>query len=252
MSSTNNERLEFLLEQTARNVAHKPEAMRKILETKVLVPVSVAEEEVHILHWLSTEGMSVVPVFTSIEKTAAIESEVEKLVWISSEELFQLTLGAVVSINPTWEEEIEIYPEEIEGLLDGSAFTQTKKFTITSDTDFIIGLPLFYPNELVDALTNFFALYDFVDKAYLGQCFSPEMYDEPHILIGIETKDGIEPLLEDVGIVLSELAELPAPVDFFQIGKGELFDKYFVGKIDPFYDGVWGRRLRFCSEVGTA
>lgn len=254
--SIDNESLELLLEHTSRNVAHKPETLRKVMESKVLVPVSVTpgepSPEVHILHWVSTEGLSVVPTFTSLEKTSVMEGEVDRLVWIPVEELFQLTLGAVVCINPTWEEELEVYPEEVEGLLDGSLFESTRKFTITADTDFIVGQPLLNPNSLVDALTMFFALFDDVESAYLGQCFSPEHYDEPHLLVGIKSKHGIDHILQDVGLILSELSDLPAPVDFFQVGKGELFDEYFQDKISPFYEGGWGRKLRYCTEVGTA
>lgn len=252
---TDNEQLELLLDLSSKTVARKPDALRLVMESQLLVPVSVtgaSGEDVHILHWLSTEGMSVVPTFTSLEKTSVLEGELDRLVWISAGELFQLTLGAVISINPTWEEELEIYPEEVEGLLDGSLFEQTRKFTITADLDFIVGLPLEYPYSLVDVLTMFFSLHPEVEEAYLGQCYSPEYYDEPHLLVGIKSTKGLEAVLQDVGLVLSEIEELAQPVDFFEIGKGEMFDRYFLGEIKPFYESGWGRKLRFCSEFGTA
>jgi hypothetical protein len=178
-----------------------------------------------------------IPVFTSTDRIFdknVIQEQVE-YVSMKGRDLFTTIKGSTVLLNPYSDYGKELFPSEIERLLDGSIFTDHLQ-TIQFDkaTEVLIGQPAEYPAEMIDSLKTLFAEKKYVKSASLGWIHDPNSGDPPHYLIGIDTDHEMKTIVNEAGFTAKQHLAVDDFVDFIKVGNGIGLDRYFH-TVKPFY-----------------
>lgn len=176
-----------------------------------------------------------IPVFTSTNRIfdkGVIKTEVP-FIAMKGQDLFRVTKGATLILNPYSPYGKELLPNEIESLLNGSIFEQEHGHQIEEDTPVRIGQPKIYPQELVKELNKLFKKHPEVKDAYLAMIeMKPET--EPHLIIALDMDGDLRSVTNYAG-PLAEKVLNNQMIDFIQIDdKGGISD-YFLKETQPFY-----------------
>lgn len=232
--------LEALLQKAATEPAFRGEFSKRLPDEQLIIITESsvqqgdhtleADTSVNIL--TLTDGR--IPVFTSNDRIfdhGAIKEEVQ-IMQMKAADLFEMTRGATLVINPFSPYGKDLLPDEIVQMLDGT-LRASKKITIQKDTQVQIGQPANYPDQLIASLQKLFAERPNVNKAYIGWLYNPESGDPPHYLFSIEVQGDFQSLFDEVGFTAEEYLEPNEVVDLVRFGMGTL-DDYFE-RIEPFY-----------------
>lgn len=121
--------LETSLRLAADEPAHRPEFYRTLLGSTVYIlgTAGVAQGHVNleagsnisIAHWQKPDGTPVIPFFSSLPTLQqSIDSE-QSYMQIPARSLFEITLGALLFLNPKSPYGKEFLPDEVQLLLSG-------------------------------------------------------------------------------------------------------------------------------------
>jgi len=177
------------------------------------------------------------PVFTATNRIfdkGVIKDQVPFMA-MKGQDLFNLTKGATLILNPFSDYGKELIPQEIESMLDGSIFEHTNELTIEKDTQIQIGQPSNYPNKLVQDLTDLFKNRQQVQAAYLAAIRMDENDTQPHLMIGIDYEGELFEISKEAGPIAENHASENGIIDFIQINKKEGLSEYFLNETIPFY-----------------
>lgn len=177
-----------------------------------------------------------IPVFTSTNRIfdKGIIKEQVPFMAMKGQDLFGVAKGATFILNPYSDYGKELIPNEIESLLSGEIFEQQNEMTIEHDTEIQIGQPQNYPNELVNALGNFFLEKENVKAAYIAAIKMDKTEKLPHLMIAIDMEGSMSSVTNEAGPLAEKLLNNEI-VDFIQIdNKGGISD-YFLTQTTPFY-----------------
>ena len=96
----------------------------------------------------------------------------------------------------------------------------------------LIGQPIEYPEKIVVLVKEFLTKNKNIKKAYLACIQYPDPNISPKILIGLEVKQGIKEIINDLEkkLIINNLNEIVELTDVNDMN----FKEYF-SKIDPFY-----------------
>lgn len=179
-----------------------------------------------------------IPIFTSKERifdNGVIKEQVEYLE-MKSKNLFELTKGSTLIINPFSDFGKELLPVEIEGILDGSILKyQDKEMTIKEKTPVQIGHPAIYPTEMINALSSFFSSKPNIKAAYIGWIHFSNSDDPPHYIFGLDGEGDINEIKKEAGKLVKGFLKAGEFVDFIEIDKKSQIGQYFLEDTKPFY-----------------
>lgn len=179
-----------------------------------------------------------VPVFTSIPKIfdKGIIKENVSFTQINATELFRLTKGSKLFLNPFSDYGKELLPNEIERILDGSILgsnSATKE--IQKDTKIQIGVPSVYPNEIIEEMNILFRNINTVKSAFVAWINVPISGEPAHYIFALDVDDNYRETVAEAGKIVEKYISKNGFADFIRLeSKGGLSD-YFINEATPFY-----------------
>ena len=243
-------RLEEVLKLAATEPAHRPEFFQLLLESDIWVPGESPAEQfdatspVELLHWEKEGGGSVIPFFTSEEAMEEAIKEEQPYLRLPARTLFEMTLGESLFLNPKLPAGKEFSPGEIAHLIgeEGSALSQ--QTVLEGGHALLLSEVAEPPAQMIDSLTQLFAKYKQVRRAYIASIRENAM-EEPNLLIGIEADSNIDEIIQAAGSVATDTLADDAPIDICEVVVDEKgVSHFFTAHITPFYERRWGSFLR--------
>ena len=228
--------VEELLVAAARDATARPLFVKALLEAELFFVVAAGDATGTRVQAWQRDGQSIVPVFTSPARSEEFAHEVDAHGMAHAaargRELLAALRTAHVVLNPVSDYGKEFYPEEIEGLLDGSELKRLKIVPIEQGHPVIIAQPARYPQQLVNALRASFGLNKRVRRAYLVHVHQPAMRRAGQFVVGIEADDDFNPA-EALHIAQETLGE-DEFIGFLKLGADEV-SAYMRDSAEPFY-----------------
>ena len=238
--------LEELLKLAASDASRRAEFYQRILSDDLVALTNgtafpegahVATEATRIQLRALPNGL--IPIFTATERIfdgGVIKEQVDTI-QLKGEDLFAMTRGARLVLNPYSGYGKEFLPEEVERMLDGTIMAPVhSQIRVEKETQVLIGQPSVYPTEMVDALKTLFATKEGVAAAYVAWIDNPESGDGPHYIFGVSVLPGVEidPLMHDAGATVQHFDKPGGIVDFVVVDDQGGLSNYFL-QTEPFY-----------------
>lgn len=247
-----NPRLEDVLKLAATEPAHRPEFFALLMEASVIVPGTSAQPEraidastpVDLQHWEKDNGTDIIPFFTSVNALQSAVSGEQAYLVMPVRTLFAMTLGETLFLNPKLDSGKEFTPREITHLMEDSGNALSQQTVLEGGTSLLLSEIAEPPAQMIDSLTQLFARYKPVRRAYMAQM--KEAADRPaNLLIGIEADGDIDAIIQAAGSVATDTQPGDDPIDICQVAEGENgISHFFTAHITPFYERRWGSFLR--------
>lgn len=242
--------LEKILHKAAADHSEAPAFYEELMESKVFVlgkPESnpaegkfTLEEEqaVIIQHWeRETDQSPVVPFFTSLQMLQQAIDTDEPYLELTTVDLFQLTMGAPLVLNPNSEFGMEFEPEDVAVLLDTDLMVNSQHI-LDEETEVLLGYADNVSEEFTALLTGFFTKYNEVEAAYLGTIQVPADDDKEHLMVGIEGQGDFDKIINAAiqKIALLEDEMEYETVDFYVLDREDAdISEFMLDNITPFY-----------------
>lgn len=227
--------LEELLIAAATDATRRPGFCRTLLASELFVTVINNEQGARIQTW-QRDGQQIVPIFSSLARLqefmqqAGVEDYEHSSV--NGRELLTILQTAHVILNPVSDYGKEFYPQEIQGLLDGSELKRLKIIAVDESQPVLLSQPAKYPEQFVSALKASFARNASIKSAYLAQVHQPAVRQLAQLIVGIEAGENYEPS-EAMTIAQESLAEEEF-VSFLRLGSDNV-SAYLRESTQPFY-----------------
>lgn len=227
--------LEELLIRAAQDATLRPSFCRMLLESELFVIVANSEKGTRIQTW-QRDGQAIVPVFSSPARMHEFAQETNLQEYehsnVDGRELLTILRTAHVILNPVSDYGKEFYPQEIEGLLDGSELKRLKIIAVDESHPVLLSQPANYPSQLVAALKASFARDNSVRRAYLAQAHQPAIHQSAQLIVGIEAADSYEP--SAAMTIAQESLAAEEFISFLRLGS-DTVSTYLRESIQPFY-----------------
>lgn len=242
--------LEKILHKAAADHQEAPAFYEELMESKIFVlgkpekentegNFTLEEEQAVIIqHWeRETDQSPVVPFFTSLQMLQhAIDTD-EPYLELTTVDLFQLTMGAPLVLNPNSDFGMEFEPEDIAVLLDTDLMVNSEHI-LDEQTEVLLGHAENVSEVFTSVLTDFFAKYSAVEAAYIGTIQIPEDDDKEHLMVGIQGHGPFEQIIDTIIKKISLLEDdmMYETVDFYVIDQDDPdISQFMVENITPFY-----------------
>ena len=242
-------RLDLALQAAASDPASRPDFYRLLLQADVFIigqtsrggtgeVTLAADNELRIEKWQRQDGSPVIPFFTSQAALQRALDHEANYVALPARELFEMTRGATLVLNPKSPHGKEFYPNEIDALLTGAVTREGEERVLPKATNVLLGQPANVPRALLDALSAFFAKRPHVRAAYLALMHDAARDDRPHLVVGIQTDGGGDfvQLAREAGAVAGDTAPAGEAVDLCQVTPASAgLSAHFLESVEPFY-----------------
>ncbi len=237
--------LELLLQKAANEPAYRAEFYKRLLSDKLVIITQntglqegsrVLQENTNVNIFINPDGK--IPVFTSTERIfdKGIIKEQVQYMQMKGQDLFVMTRGATLLLNPNSDYGKVLLPDEVEKLLNGEILTANlKTLIIKKSTEVQIGQPSTYPTKIVNALKVLFAAKPNVEAAYLGWIYDRDSGEPPHYIFGLEADGDVQSLTQEAGFTAEHFLAKNEFVDFIRIDNKGAFSDYFLKQTKPFY-----------------
>jgi hypothetical protein len=199
-------------------------------------------EKLSIRHWQGKDGSAVVPFFTSLPALQRVLKEESGYLALPARELFALTRGASLVLDPMSGHDKEFYPDEVADLLDKGAdhVAQTRAPAgapaPAPSREIVLDQPPEPPAALIDALAALLPHHPGVQRAYLCRMHDPAAGDTPSLLVGFEGGDGLGEALDAARAVAAGAAPSGVAVDVVPLRAGDPGpSEYLLTAVAPFY-----------------
>jgi len=241
--------LEKALHKAAADHNEAPAFYEALMESKIFVLGKPEEEDtgnftleeeqaVIIQHWeRETDQSPVVPFFTSLQMLQQAIDTDEPYLELTTVDLFQLTMGAPLVLNPNSEFGMEFDPEDIAVLLD-TDLMQNNELTLDEHTEVLLGVPENVSDSFTGVLTEYFSRQKEVEAAYLGTIQIPDDDDKEHLMVGIQGKGKFDKIIDTAIQKISLLEDdmMYETVDFYVVDQDDPdISQFMVENIVPFY-----------------
>lgn len=245
--------LEIALKNATEDPAAGPIFYRELLDSNVLIipagekPRIVdgavpAESRISIAH-VMFDGKPHVPFFSS-ERRLPPGTEYLQL---GAKDLFQITRGAFLVLNPGASHGKQFVPEEIARLLDGTIFEPRERYVAPKHMQVLIGQPKDYPTELINALCRLYAQLPAVQRAWVAFYHNPERDAEGGLLIAIDAEaSAMDRISGESGVVIERVSKKQKFVDLVRFD-GVGVSSYFKTQ-KPFYERRRGLLARLIGR----
>lgn len=248
-------KLEQLLARAFDEPARRPEFYRVLLESTVYVvsytglPDSGERylkpgDTLRILSVPAAGNMTVIPFFSSLDRLVDFLQRDGEWIGINARQLFVLTRGNTLVLNPNSDLSKGFDPPEIDALLQTAAHHALRLDTAPSRSCVPTGPPKPYPAGMVDALTTLFAARPQVRAAYVAMG-RPDEDSSPQLVLGIDTDADVPTILQEATAVAADTASNPysslVAVDMKRSGDDTAAALLRCGIC--FYERRWGARL---------
>ena len=244
--------LESLLAAAATDPVQAPAFLVALLDAQVVVAgqtqsspgqAESGTRSVTLAPLTRADGTSVQPFFTSEarlkETLRAIPGYEARNLTIRCRDLWEMTRGSSLVLNPHSAYGKEFLPDEIAHLLDGSA--AMTPHVISEATRVLVGQPAHVPDGMEDRLRALCADCAAVEAAYLGWKVTPDTGDQSYLLVFVGPPTVSAQINDDLGRALV-LFSRAHPVDVLFAAPGE---DHLLTSIEPIYVRKAARRGLF-------
>lgn len=191
------------------------------------------------------EELSFVPIFTSDSRVEAMfEGEKMLIVRQSFKQIVSQIEDANFVLNPGSDYGHEFMAEDVVAMMEGDFERANEGFDDAPDVGddeeeggelpTLVGRPQPVPAHLTTPLAALFATLPEVRAAHMAQALFADADGSKRLVIGISADGDIDPILDKVEDVLSEVAKPTDEIDFVPI-PGSPLDAYFQRDVQPFY-----------------
>lgn len=263
MSNPSND-LERKLILAADNPVSRPEFYKALMASDVYVIgfTDYEGEEIRttptgtklsIVNWKKKDGTPIIPFFTSLEALQRALKEESKYVVLPAKSFFEMTLGSFLMLNPASPYGKEFFPDEIHALLETGMNHAPQTRVVQKETKVLLGQPANYPSEMVSALKSLLAKHSAVKAAYLCLMHDQSTSEKPSLVVGFVGDRDLAEAMKEAGSVAADTAPKGDLVDFVVLKKGESgISDYMLKSVKPFYERIWGAKLRSLFSPGKA
>jgi hypothetical protein len=180
-------------------------------------------------------GQTTLPFFSDKRQAEEAANKAALIVAMSGRDLFELTQGASLMLNPNVDA-IALYPPEITAILEGRALGNFTKGEIPAETDILIGPPSVSTVALNMILRNLFEKEATVKAAFLTELHRQDEGAAVILLLTIvAAKTYQERLLQLATLAFKEEAlELALPLDMRFLAPDESLDEICHGGVQIF------------------
>nr|WP_081671506.1 enhanced serine sensitivity protein SseB C-terminal domain-containing protein [Tatumella ptyseos] len=239
--------LDELLEKAATGPADRPAFFRRLMQSDVWVAGKPAPGNSFVFapdYRQQLDGTAVIPFFTTEAAFTEVTGGDLPAVRLPVNELFAMTSGHTLCLNPSLKSSKIFTATEIRSLCSGQgnalgeisipAEGQTLLLSATEDP----------PPLLIDSLKQLFSRYKPVRRAFVAWC-REEAGAEGNLLIGIEASADLDEIIQAAGHVALDTLPENALIDFCEISDPSSgVSHFFVAHIPPFYQRPQGSFLR--------
>ena len=237
--------LERSLVRAATDAAHRPQFYKDLMSAQIFViqegPIPeesgprVLQEGYSLkIRPVVVDGITCLPIFSSLQRLQSALDREAGYIALNAADLFPIIQGSAACLNPGSDFGKILTANEIAGLVSGAIWKPAESFTVSKDTQVLLGQPANYPHELADSLARLFKSIPRVKRAYLAQIFNPEGGDKPHTLIAIEASGDWLEVVSQAGLVAREINIPDPPLDFLRLTSQDGLGTYFKSQ-EPFY-----------------
>lgn len=191
-------------------------------------------EQIQIMQ-VEANGKQYIPVFSALLRLQPMITGESAYLGMNALELFQLTRGSSLLLNPGSEFCKELSVGEIAEIIDGTIGKPVETRVAEQDVSVEIGQPANYPVELVETLKKLFAKDKRVKRAWIAQFLDPRVDQKPHSILAIEVTKDYEAVMADIGVVVNGIEIPDPPLDIIQITGNDGIEEYFTDELKPFY-----------------
>ena len=240
--------LERMLEDAWREPGLRPAFYKRLLESMVLIAVQPRPGQVHdgvigagenlaVISLVRTDGVEVIPFYTSPGRVFEGSPMGERCVTMTARVLFEMRPDTHFHINPFSPYGREFTPWEVRSLLGTGGIAVQERIGIPDSDD--LGPPQQVPERVLEALRVLFARNFDVRAAYLAQRYGPAAHEYGTLLITVDLAAGGDQVraLREAGTVISEVDEPGMPT--FSVAvlprDGSAISRYFLEQATPFY-----------------
>ena len=237
--------LEELLRKAATDPTCRSEFYKRLLSDELVV-ITNNSSELQIEDGILQKDSKVaivnfddgkIPVFTSTDRIfdKNVVKEQVPYLQLKGENLFGITKGATLVLNPFSDYGKELLPGEIESMLNGDINKpQHSEIEIKKNTQILIGQPAKHPTELLNDIKAFLVFQEKVKAAYLAWIMFPDN-TPPHYLIAIDIDERNEVVNNNIGeLIFKHLGN--EPVDVIKLeNDGGISDYFYKNQVKPFY-----------------
>jgi len=197
--------LEKLLVKAALEPAMRPDFLKMLLHSKVFA-VGKVDGQAFRPDVMEIEGRKAVPLFTSLERIAAVKHDGNKYFEAPARTLLE-SLGDAreVILNPGSEFGKHFLENEIRRLLDGSAFEPVQAWKAGQPTKMLLASPKEVPEKLIAALKSFLAHRREVRAAYFALMHIPSRDPAPTLLLALDTDGDMKSLAGECSMIANDV-----------------------------------------------
>ncbi len=249
MSATS---LDQLMQQAVADKSEEPAFFRALLDATVYAhtPRRMSGARLCLIQFpLPGSGVMVLPFFSDETQARSAAGSTATVVVLTGRELFELTRGATLMLNPNGTS-CTLYPEEIAALLDHGevAIVEQVEVTEPKPMEFRESDPV--PTWLVEPLIMLYSKLSGVAAAYLVEVRMPDAPAQVGFLIAIEV-----PTAETEHVVRATITQIQplclgreVAVDLTAFESGGQPDWVRDIGLPPFYVRALGKRLVAAPE----
>lgn len=181
--------LERRLQQARQTRELEPDFFRCLLDAVVYAhaPISDDTRRLRLIQFNHPDGFLAIPFFTCEAKALVAAGNAAQLVKCSGRQLFAITSGATLMLNPN-DGGCVLYPEEIAALLESGAIGRVDSFELSTDKPILVMDPADPPAWLVPMLFALYTALGYVEAAFLLEVASPEHPDQHSFLVALAVK----------------------------------------------------------------
>lgn len=191
-------------------------------------------------HWYLEDGTRVLPCFTSLAALQAAIDENTDYLALRARDLFAMTEGNTLILNPCLAVSRILWPSDIEMLMEQGAMDIRKC---------VLGVPEHYPLSLAEALARILSRHPEVGRAWLAQVLN-EPAAKQHLVVALEIDGNAEDVLRETGLVVSTHVGEAQLLDLcrVQVDRAGLAEAFLTEAV-PFYERVWGHKLAMSPDA---
>lgn len=195
---------------------------------------------------LPDSGHMVLPFFSDETQARAAAGTTAKVVVLTGRQLFELTRGATLMLNPN-STNCTLYPEEIAALLDSGEVAIVDKFTVSEPKLMDFREPEPSPTWLIDPLIALYAQLSCVESAYLVEMKAHDDPDPDHagwlIALAVASANSERAVRATITTIQSLCREHTMTVDLMTFVPDVPPGWVHEVDIGPFYTRTLGQRM---------
>ena len=185
---TPSSQLNRLLEASIADKRLEPEFFRALLDARVFAHAPLADTtgRLRLIQFNAPDGELLLPFFSDMGKAKAAGRGRVRIVELSGRQLFELSLGATLILNPNnhW---CKLYPEEVRVLLANGTMAVVETDDYAGGPKIAVDHPVDVPDALLATFRQILAKLHYVEEAYLVDMRLEPHLDHPNWVVAVTT-----------------------------------------------------------------